>query len=152
MTTALVPQTLYDKIWDAHVVQRLSADTCVLYVDRHLLDEVHSPQAFAGLRRANRPVRRPADICTPRAAVSSDLDQTRWCSSLRVTTGRGVISSTPLKRSEACSDPRQRSVATATTSRKPCPGPLRNSAAWSTRGLRFTAYLLRRSFSATATT
>lgn len=54
------PRTLYDKIWDAHVVERLGGQTCVLYVDRHLLDEVHSPQAFDGLRRAGRPVRRPA--------------------------------------------------------------------------------------------
>lgn len=57
--TAPGPRTLYDKIWDAHIVERLSAETCVLYVDRHLLDEVHSPQAFDGLRRAGRPVRRP---------------------------------------------------------------------------------------------
>lgn len=57
--TAPGPRTLYDKIWDAHIVDRLSAGTCVLYVDRHLLDEVHSPQAFDGLRRAGRPVRRP---------------------------------------------------------------------------------------------
>ena len=59
MTTAH-PRTLYDKLWDAHVVRRLGGQTCVLYVDRHLLDEVHSPQAFDGLRRAGRPVRRPA--------------------------------------------------------------------------------------------
>ncbi|TAJ97361.1 MAG: 3-isopropylmalate dehydratase large subunit [Reyranella sp.] len=58
--TAPYPRTLYDKIWDAHVVERLGGRTCVLYVDRHLLDEVHSPQAFDGLRRAGRPVRRPA--------------------------------------------------------------------------------------------
>ena len=58
--TAPPPRTLYDKIWDAHVVERLGGQTCVLYVDRHLLDEVHSPQAFDGLRRAGRPVRRPA--------------------------------------------------------------------------------------------
>ncbi|MCC8432308.1 3-isopropylmalate dehydratase large subunit [Reyranella aquatilis] len=57
--TAPGPRTLYDKIWDAHVVEQLSGETCVLYVDRHLLDEVHSPQAFDGLRRAGRPVRRP---------------------------------------------------------------------------------------------
>lgn len=54
------PRTLYDKIWDAHVVERLGGRTCVIYVDRHLLDEVHSPQAFDGLRRAGRSVRRPA--------------------------------------------------------------------------------------------
>jgi 3-isopropylmalate/(R)-2-methylmalate dehydratase large subunit len=39
-------QTLYDKIWNAHVVERVGGDTCVLHVDRHLLDEVHSPQAL----------------------------------------------------------------------------------------------------------
>jgi len=54
------PRTLYDKIWDSHVVERLGGRTCVIYVDRHLLDEVHSPQAFEGLRRAERAVRRPA--------------------------------------------------------------------------------------------
>ena len=53
------PRTLFDKIWDSHVVERLGDGTCVLYVDRHLLDELHSPQAFAGLRLAGRPVRRP---------------------------------------------------------------------------------------------
>jgi 3-isopropylmalate/(R)-2-methylmalate dehydratase large subunit len=58
--TAVHPRTLYDKIWDAHVVERLGGRTCVIYVDRHLLDEVHSPQAFDGLRRAGRAVRRPA--------------------------------------------------------------------------------------------
>jgi 3-isopropylmalate/(R)-2-methylmalate dehydratase large subunit len=53
-------RTLYEKIWDAHVVEQLGGRTYVIYVDRHLLDEVHSPQAFDGLRRAGRAVRRPA--------------------------------------------------------------------------------------------
>ena len=53
------PRTLYEKIWDAHVVARLEDGTCVLYVDRHLVHEVTSPQAFEGLRRAGRGVRRP---------------------------------------------------------------------------------------------
>jgi 3-isopropylmalate/(R)-2-methylmalate dehydratase large subunit len=57
--TAAKPRTLFDKIWEAHVVERLGDGTCVLYVDRHLLDEIHSPQAFASLRQAGRPVRRP---------------------------------------------------------------------------------------------
>ncbi len=52
-------RTLFDKIWDAHVVERLSDGTCVLYIDRHLVHEVTSPQAFEGLRLAGRPVRRP---------------------------------------------------------------------------------------------
>ena len=52
-------RTLLDKIWDAHVVQRLGDGTDLLYIDRHLVDELHSPQAFAGLRAAGRPVRSP---------------------------------------------------------------------------------------------
>jgi len=53
------PKTLFDKVWDAHVVEQLSDGTCVLYIDRHLVHEVTSPQAFEGLRLAGRPVRRP---------------------------------------------------------------------------------------------
>jgi 3-isopropylmalate/(R)-2-methylmalate dehydratase large subunit len=54
-----MPRTLFDKIWDAHVVERLPDGTCVLYIDRHLVHEVTSPQAFEGLRAAGRHVRRP---------------------------------------------------------------------------------------------
>ena len=53
------PRTLFDKVWDAHVVERLPDGTCVLYIDRHLVHEVTSPQAFEGLRLAGRKVRRP---------------------------------------------------------------------------------------------
>lgn len=53
------PRTLFDKIWEQHVVERLEDGICVLYIDRHFLDEIHSPQAFDGLRLAGRPVRRP---------------------------------------------------------------------------------------------
>ena len=53
------PRTLFDKVWDAHVVERLADGTCVLYIDRHLVHEVTSPQAFEGLRLAGRKVRRP---------------------------------------------------------------------------------------------
>ena len=53
------PRTLYEKIWDAHVVKRHDDGTCVLYIDRHLVHEVTSPQAFEGLRVAGRKVRRP---------------------------------------------------------------------------------------------
>ena len=51
-------RTLFDKIWDAHVVDRMDDGTCVLYIDRHLVHEVTSPQAFEGLRLAGRKVRR----------------------------------------------------------------------------------------------
>ena len=53
------PLTLYEKIWNAHVVERRDDGTCLLYIDRHLVHEVTSPQAFAGLRAAGRRVRRP---------------------------------------------------------------------------------------------
>ena len=53
------PRTLFDKIWDSHVVRRQEDGTCTLYIDRHLVHEVTSPQAFEGLRMAGRTVRRP---------------------------------------------------------------------------------------------
>jgi 3-isopropylmalate/(R)-2-methylmalate dehydratase large subunit len=53
------PRTLYEKIWDAHVVDRRDDGTCLVYIDRHLVHEVTSPQAFEALRVAGRPVRRP---------------------------------------------------------------------------------------------
>jgi 3-isopropylmalate/(R)-2-methylmalate dehydratase large subunit len=53
------PRTLFDKIWDSHVVETLPDGTCILYIDRHLVHEVTSPQAFEGLRLAGRKVRRP---------------------------------------------------------------------------------------------
>ena len=53
------PRTLFDKVWDSHVVERLPDGTCILYIDRHLVHEVTSPQAFEGLRAAGRKVRRP---------------------------------------------------------------------------------------------
>ncbi len=53
------PRTLYDKIWDDHVVDERPDGTCLLYVDRHLVHEVTSPQAFEGLRLAQRKVRAP---------------------------------------------------------------------------------------------
>lgn len=52
------PRTLFQKIWDAHVVGEIGSDT-LIYIDRHLVNEVTSPQAFAGLRAAGRTVRRP---------------------------------------------------------------------------------------------
>ncbi|WP_419731264.1 3-isopropylmalate dehydratase large subunit [Lichenicola sp.] len=51
--------TLFDKIWEAHVVDRLEDGTAILYIDRHLLHEVTSPQAFEGLRLSGRRLRRP---------------------------------------------------------------------------------------------
>ena len=53
------PKTLFDKIWDAHLVHRQEDGTCLIYIDRHLVHEVTSPQAFEGLRNAGRSVRSP---------------------------------------------------------------------------------------------
>ena len=53
------PRTLFQKIWDAHVVATLAGENVLLYIDRHLVNEVTSPQAFEGLRAAGRRVRRP---------------------------------------------------------------------------------------------
>ncbi len=53
------PQTLYEKIWNAHVVEQRDDGTCLIFIDRHLVHEVTSPQAFEGLRVAGRTVRRP---------------------------------------------------------------------------------------------
>src|SRR3989440_7221284 len=54
-----MPRTLFEKVWDAHVVRAASNEPVLLYIDLHLVHEVTSPQAFDGLRAANRPVRRP---------------------------------------------------------------------------------------------
>jgi 3-isopropylmalate/(R)-2-methylmalate dehydratase large subunit len=60
------PRTLFDKIWDSHVVERQEDGTCLIYIDRHLVHEVTSPQAFEGLRLAGRAVRRPqATLAVP---------------------------------------------------------------------------------------
>ncbi len=53
------PRTLYDKIWDDHLVDQQDDGTCLLYIDRHLVHEVTSPQAFEGLRMTGRKVRAP---------------------------------------------------------------------------------------------
>jgi 3-isopropylmalate/(R)-2-methylmalate dehydratase large subunit len=72
--------TLYDKIWDAHLVHAEPGEACVLYIDRHLVHEVTSPQAFEGLRMAGRKVRRPdltlavADHNVPTTDRSKGID------------------------------------------------------------------------------
>ncbi len=59
-------KTLYDKLWDAHLVQQREDGTALIYIDRHLIHEVTSPQAFEGLRLAGRqPWRREANLATP---------------------------------------------------------------------------------------
>ena len=70
------PKTLYDKIWDAHVAHEADDGTCLLYIDRHLVHEVTSPQAFEGLRMTGRTVRRPDQtIAVPDHNVPTTLDR-----------------------------------------------------------------------------
>ncbi|MEM7176981.1 MAG: aconitase family protein, partial [Pseudomonadota bacterium] len=68
------PKTLYDKIWDSHVVHENDDGTCLLYIDRHLVHEVTSPQAFEGLRMTGRKVRHPRKtLATPDHNVPTHL-------------------------------------------------------------------------------
>ena len=75
-----MPQTLYDKIWNEHIVHEQNEGTTLLYVDRHLIHEVTSPQAFEGLRLSKRKVRRPnltlavADHNVPTTNRSKGID------------------------------------------------------------------------------
>lgn len=70
------PKTLYDKIWDSHTVHKSEDGTCLLYIDRHLVHEVTSAQAFEGLRDADRKVRAPAKtIAVPDHNVPTTLDR-----------------------------------------------------------------------------
>ena len=76
--TTLPATTLFDKIWHSHVVEQLDDGTALLYIDRHLVHEVTSPQAFEGLRASGRPVRCPdATIAVADHNVpTSDRNQT----------------------------------------------------------------------------
>mgnify|MGYP001296503418 FL=1 len=75
-----MPQTLYDKIWNEHLVHQQDDGTSLLYVDRHLIHEVTSPQAFEGLRILKRKVRQPnltlavADHNVPTTDRSKGID------------------------------------------------------------------------------
>ena len=72
------PKTLYDKIWDAHLVNAAPDGTSLLYIDRHLVHEVTSPQAFEGLRMAGRGVRAPEKTtAVPDHNVPTDLDRAK---------------------------------------------------------------------------
>ena len=74
------PKTLFDKIWSHHLVHRQEDGTCLIYIDRHLVHEVTSPQAFEGLRNNNRKVHRPkstfavADHNVPTSDRSKGID------------------------------------------------------------------------------
>ena len=79
------PRTLFDKIWDAHVVDRQDDGTCVIYIDRHLVHEVTSPQAFEGLREAGRKVRHPdATLAVIDHNISTDPNEAGMTDDSRV--------------------------------------------------------------------
>ncbi len=72
------PKTLYDKIWDAHLVHEAPDGTSLLYIDRHLVHEVTSPQAFEGLRMTGRGVRAPEKtVAVPDHNVPTDIDRAK---------------------------------------------------------------------------
>jgi len=79
------PRTLFDKIWASHVVDESSDGMCLIYIDRHLVHEVTSPQAFEGLRNTGRPVHSPArtlavadhNVPTTDRSVGIDDDESR---------------------------------------------------------------------------
>jgi len=69
-------RTLYDKVWDAHVVHRYDNGECIIYIDRHLVQEVSSPQAFEGLAAAKRVLHRPnAAVAVPDHNVPTTKDR-----------------------------------------------------------------------------
>lgn len=100
------PRTLFEKIWDIHVVDRLDNGSCLLYIDRHLVHEVTSPQAFEGLRLADRPVRHPSKtlavadhavptsanrVHSPKQAFGNDQDSLIQVATLGANTERNGI-------------------------------------------------------------
>mgnify|MGYP003321102258 CR=1 FL=1 len=72
------PQTLYDKIWNSHLVDKQPDGTDLIYIDKHLIHEVTTPQAFDGLRQAGRPVRRPdLTVATADHNTPTDIGRAR---------------------------------------------------------------------------
>ena len=70
------PKTIYDKIWDSHLVHEAPDGTSLLYIDRHLVHEVTSPQAFEGLRMTGRAVRAPEKTAAvPDHNMPTDVDR-----------------------------------------------------------------------------
>ena len=76
MVLSMAGKTLYDKIWEAHLVKERDNGTALVYIDRHLIHEVTSPQAFEGLRLAGRsPWRASANLATPDHNVPTTIDE-----------------------------------------------------------------------------
>jgi homoaconitase/3-isopropylmalate dehydratase large subunit len=117
------PRTLYDKIWDDHVVDEQPDGTCLLYIDRHLVHEVTSPQAFEGLRLARRKVRAPektlavVDHNVPTVATGSTI-RNRRCRYRRSPRTPGTSASNTIPSSTAG---RASSTSSARSKASPCP-------------------------------
>ena len=99
-------RTLFEKVWDSHVVHRLEDGTCILYIDRHLVHEVSSPQAFEGLRASGRRVRRPEATLavvdhniptSPRDEPVSDPDSRRQIETLEANVADFAIPYIPIR-------------------------------------------------------
>jgi len=67
----MAPRTLFEKVWDAHLVSSPEGQSALLYIDLHLVHEVTSPQAFDGLRASGRRVRQPLRTVAPRSITTS---------------------------------------------------------------------------------
>src|SRR5579875_813710 len=94
------PRTLFDKIWETHLVDRQDDGTCLLYIDLHLVHEVTSPQAFEGLRCAG-PTRRspsPTTTCRPSSAATVFATRSRACRS-KPSSAMCANSASPISRS-----------------------------------------------------
>ena len=71
-------KTLYDKIWDSHLVNQREDGTALIYIDRHLIHEVTSPQAFEGLKMSGRvPWRSDANLAVPDHNIPTTTDERR---------------------------------------------------------------------------
>ena len=76
MDISMSSKTLYDKIWDDHLVKQRDDGTALIYIDRHLIHEVTSPQAFEGMRLAGRkPWRVDANFATPDHNIPTTRDE-----------------------------------------------------------------------------
>ena len=71
-----MPKTMFEKIWESHIVSEPEGQPALIYIDLHLVHEVTSPQAFEGLRLAGRRVRRP-DLTISTVDHNLPTDQTR---------------------------------------------------------------------------
>src|ERR1700745_1307964 len=95
-----MPQTLFDKIWDAHLVARRADGRDLIYIDRHVLHELHAPHAFKKLAKAERAVRRP-DLTfsvqdhtgppTPRRHRATNAESTPFLQAMREDSRRNGI-------------------------------------------------------------